>query len=398
MSIVSLYQTVKLKKTKTNLRRKGFPWYYLDEIVFDRRTKNIKAGEIVKIQDSNLGKLGVFAFNPNSKIAARLLDVNHEAVIDNTWIRKQLKLALDLRKNLFKESFYRLVHGEVDNLPGVIIDRFGDTAVLQPNSAWADLNKEKITESIMEFGISNIVLNCMSRSRKLEGLNEGLTVIRGAVTEPIKVKMNEAVYFADVLHGQKTGIFFDQRFNHELAAKLSKGKDVLDVFSHVGGFGLAALVSGARKVFAVDSSAPALSLAVKGAEESGVIEKFETVNSDAFDAMKEFFQSNRYFDMVVCDPPAFSPSKKTLNTGLRAYERVALHSSRLVKPNGYLVLCSCSHAVDLSKFRNACVRGITRAGRQAQIISWGGAGPDHPITSQLEQFGYLKSIFFRLLS
>ena len=398
MSNVSLYQTVKLKKTKTNLRRKGFPWYYLDEIVFDRRTKNIKAGEIVKIQDSNLGKLGVFAFNPNSKIAARLLDVNHEAVIDNNWIRKQLKLALDLRKNLFKESFYRLVHGEVDNLPGVIIDRFGDTVVLQPNSAWADLNKEKITESIMEFGISNIVLNCMSRSRRLEGLNEGLTVIQGAVTEPIKVKMNKAVYFADVLHGQKTGIFFDQRFNHELAAKLSKGKDVLDIFSHVGGFGLAALVSGARKVFAVDSSAPALSLAVKGAEESGVSEKFETINSDAFDAMKEFFQSNRYFDMVVCDPPAFSPSKKTLNTGLRAYERVALHSSRLVKPNGYLVLCSCSHAVDLSKFRNACVRGITRAGRQVQIISWGGAGPDHPINSQLEQFGYLKSIFFRLLS
>ena len=398
MSNVSLYQTVKLKKTKTNLRRKGFPWYYLDEIVFDRRTKNIKAGEIVKIQDSNLGKLGVFAFNPNSKIAARLLDVNHEAVIDNNWIRKQLKLALDLRENLFKESFYRLVHGEVDNLPGVIIDRFGDTVVLQPNSTWADLNKEKITESIMEFGISNIVLNCMSRSRRLEGLNEGLTVIQGAVTEPIKVKMNKAVYFADVLHGQKTGIFFDQRFNHELAAKLSKGKDVLDVFSHVGGFGLAALVSGARKVFAVDSSAPALSLAVKGAEESGVSEKFETINSDAFDAMKEFFQSNRYFDMVVCDPPAFSPSKKTLNTGLRAYERVALHSSRLVKPNGYLVLCSCSHAVDLSKFRNACVRGITRAGRQAQIISWGGAGPDHPINSHLEQFGYLKSIFFRLLS
>ena len=114
--------------------------------------------------------------------------------------------------------------------------------------------------------------------------------------------------------------------------------------------------------------------------------------------MKAFFQSNQYFDMVVCDPPAFSPSKKTLNTGLRAYERVALYSSRLVKPNGYLVLCSCSHAVDLSKFRNACVRGITRAGRQAQIISLGGAGPDHPINSQLEQFGYLKSIFFRLLN
>ena len=301
-------------------------------------------------------------------------------------------------RDRFKEPFYRLVHGEVDNLPGVIIDRFGDTVVFQPNSVWADLNKEEIIESIIEFGISNIVLNCMSRSRRLEGLNDGLTVFKGEVTEPVRVKMNNAIYFADLLHGQKTGLFFDQRYNHEFAAKLSKGKDILDVFSNVGGFGLAALVSGARKVSAVDSSAPALSLAVKAAEESGVSEKFESVNSDAFDAMKEFFQSNRYFDMVVCDPPAFSPSKKTLNTGLRAYERVALHSSRLVKPNGYLVLCSCSHAVDLNKFRNSCVRGISRAGRQAQIISFGGAGPDHPINSQLEQFGYLKSIFFRLLN
>ena len=398
MSIVSLYPTVKLKKAKSNLRRKGFPFYYLDEIIFDRRTKNIKAGEIVVIQDSNLGQLGAFAFNPNSKIAARLLDFNHEAVIDKNWIRKHLTLALDLRENLFKEPFYRLVHGEVDNLPGVVIDRFGDTVVFQPNSVWADLNKEEIIESLIEFGISNIVLNCMSRSRRLEGLNDGLTVFKGEVTEPVRVKMNNAIYFADLLHGQKTGLFFDQRFNHEFAAKLSKGKDILDVFSNVGGFGLAALVSGARKVFAVDSSAPALSLAVKAAEESGVSEKFESVNSDAFDAMKEFFRSNQYFDMVVCDPPAFSPSKKTLNTGLRAYERVALHSSRLVKPNGYLVLCSCSHAVDLNKFRNSCVRGISRAGRQAQIISFGGAGPDHPINSQLEQFGYLKSIFFRLLN
>lgn len=398
MSIVSSYPTVKLKKTKTNLRRKGFPWYYLDEIIFDRRTKNIKAGEIVHIQDNNLGTLGVFAFNPNSKIAARLLDVDDKAVIGKNWIRKQLKIALDLRENLFKEPFYRLVHGEVDNLPGVIIDRFGDTVVLQPNSAWADRYKEKITEIIMEIGISNIVLNCMSRSRRLEGLNEGISVIQGIVNEPIRVKMNNAVYFADVLNGQKTGIFFDQRFNHELVAKLSKGRDVLDVFSHVGGFSLAALVSGAKKAFAVDSSAPALNFVAKGAKESGVMEKIETVNADAFDAMKHFYQSNQYFDIVVCDPPAFSPSKKTLGTGLRAYEKVALHSSRLVKPNGYLILCSCSNAVDLNKFKNACVRGITRADRQVQIISCGGAGPDHPINAQLEQFSYLKSIFFRMLN
>ena len=391
------YTTVRLRKAKSSPRRKGYPWYYSDEIALDRRTKNIKPGEIIKIEDTELGAMGLFSFNPNSKISARLLDLDCDKTIDLGWIKKQLEVALDLRELLFETAFFRLVHGEADGLPGVVIDRFGDSAVFQPNSFWADCFKEEILDCLVSLGMKNIVLNGMSRSRKMEGLDQITEVVRGDVTKPIVVPMNGAKYFADIVNGQKTGLFYDQRTNHEFVARLAKNKKILDVFSHVGGFGLAALVAGADTVTCVDSSQNALELAQKGAEESGVSKQFTTIKLDAFDAMSEMGKSGKKFDIVVCDPPAFSPAKQTLNSGLRAYERVALLSARLVGPTGYLVLCSCSHAVDLTKFRNACLRGITRAGRQAQIIHNGSAGPDHPVSAQLVETGYLKALFFRII-
>ena len=391
------YPTVRLRKAKSSPRRKGYPWYYNDEIALDRRTKNIKPGEIIKIEDSDLGPMGLFSFNPNSKISARLLDLDCDETIDLAWVKKQLEVALELREVLFETPFFRLVHGEADGLPGVVIDRFGDSAVLQPNSFWADCFKEEILDSLVSLGMKNIVLNGMSRSRKIEGLTQITEVVRGNVTKPIVVSMNGAHYLADILNGQKTGIFFDQRSNQKFVAELSKNKNVLDVFSHVGGFGLAALVAGANAVTCIDSSQNALELAQKGAEESGVSKQFTKIKLDAFDAMSEMNKSGEKFDIVVCDPPAFSPAKLTLNSGLRAYERVALLSARLVSIRGYLILCSCSHAVDLTKFRNACLRGITRAGRQAQIIHSGSAGPDHPVNAQLVETGYLKALFFRIM-
>jgi 23S rRNA (cytosine1962-C5)-methyltransferase len=396
MISIKPYPTVRLRKAKSSPRRKGYPWYYNDEIALDRRAKNIKPGEIIKIEDSDLGPMGLFSFNPNSKISARLLDLNCDETIDLTWIKNQLEIALELREVLFETPFFRLVHGEADGLPGIVIDRFGDSAVFQPNSFWADCFKEEILNSLVSLGMKNIVLNGMSRSRKIEGLNQITEVVRGNVTKPIVVPMNGAQYFADILNGQKTGLFFDQRSNQKFVAGLSKNKKVLDVFSHVGGFGLAALVAGADAVTCVDSSKNALELAQKGAEESGVSKQFTKIKLDAFDAMFEMNKSGEKFDVVICDPPAFSPAKQTLNSGLRAYERVALLSARLVSTKGYLILCSCSHAVDLTKFRNACLRGITRAGRQAQIIHSGSAGPDHPVNAQLTEIGYLKALFFRI--
>jgi 23S rRNA (cytosine1962-C5)-methyltransferase len=213
---------------------------------------------------------------------------------------------------------------------------------------------------------------------------------------PVPVSMNGATYMADLTGGQKTGLFFDQRPNHAFAARLAQGARVLDVFSHVGGFGLACLAAGAASALAVDGSAPALALAGQGAAAMGVADRFATRQGDAFDVLEALAVEGAQFDLVICDPPAFAPSKPAMVAGLRAYERVAKLASALVAPGGYLVVCSCSHAADLQSFRNARARGIGRAGRAAQLLHTGFAGPDHPMLPQLAESGYLKSLFFRL--
>jgi 23S rRNA (cytosine1962-C5)-methyltransferase len=201
---------------------------------------------------------------------------------------------------------------------------------------------------------------------------------------------------ADVLGGQKTGIFFDQRPNHAFAARLAQGAAVLDVFSHVGGFALAALAGGASSALAVDASAAALSLAGQGAAASGFAERFSTRQGDAFEVLEALGTDGARFDLVICDPPAFAPAKPALEAGLRAYERLARLAAPLVAPGGYLVLCSCSHAADLAAFRNASARGIGRGGRRGQLLHTGFAGADHPMLPQLAESGYLKALFFRL--
>ncbi|MDT2076603.1 MAG: class I SAM-dependent methyltransferase, partial [Planktomarina sp.] len=211
-----------------------------------------------------------------------------------------------------------------------------------------------------------------------------------------EVPMNGAVYFADIAGGQKTGIFYDQRPNHSFVQKLSAGKKVLDVFSHVGGFGLAAMAVDAAEVTCVDSSQPALDLAVLGALATRSDVPFEIFKGDAFNIMMNMASKGKIFDIVICDPPAFAPQKASREAGLRAYERVARLASNLVADGGYLTLCSCSHAVDIERFRSACIRGIGRAGRQAQLIHTGGAGPDHPHHMSLAESSYLKTLVFRM--
>ena len=209
--------------------------------------------------------------------------------------------------------------------------------------------------------------------------------------------MNGATYMADLTGGQKTGLFFDQRENHAFAARLTApGARVLDVFSHVGGFGLAMLAGGAGQATCVDGSAAALELAAQGAAAGGHQDKFTARQGDAFDVLTALGEEGESFDVVICDPPAFAPSKQALEAGLRAYERVAKLAAPLVKPGGYLGLCSCSHAADLARFRNASARGIGKAGRRGQLIHTGYAGPDHPQLPQLAESGYLKAVFFRL--
>ncbi|MHA3913809.1 RSP_2647 family RNA methyltransferase [Halovulum sp. GXIMD14793] len=386
-------------RPKVNLQplRFGAPWAYADQLVLDRRSRAITPGSFVQLQDAERRPLGVGTLNPASKIAFRMMDRDPEVRINADWIRTKLSRALSLRDRLYDAPFYRLIHAEADGLPGLIIDRFADAIVLQPNAAWAEAQLDLIVEALVTLtDAKTVIKNASGRARQLEGLDDASAVLQGEVNGPVDVLMNGAIYKADILGGQKTGLFYDQRPNHAFAASLCKDAHVLDVFSHVGGFALAALAAGAATALSVDGSAPALDLARQGAESAGFSDRFETRQGDAFDVMTALVEEGARFDAVICDPPAFAPAKPALEAGLRAYERVARLAASLVQPGGFLVLCSCSHAAGLDKFRTASLRGVGRAGRSAQILQTGAAGPDHPTHPYLAESAYLKAIFLRL--
>ena len=328
--------TVKLRPGTGRRMAEGAPWAFADEIAMDRRTRGLEGGALVRLVEGDRA-LGLAAFNPASQIAARLVDPDPDAVVDATWFAARFGRALALRERLYDGPFYRLVHAEGDGLPAVVVDRYGDAAVVQPNAAWADRLLEPLVDGLAQAtGCATVVVNATSRVRGLEGLDERVEVVRGSLAGPVEVPMNGAVYLADLEGGQKTGLYYDQRENHAFLRRIARGTRVLDVFAHVGGFGLAALAGGAEAVVGVDSSAPALALARQGAERSGVGARYDARQADAFRA-REDLQGER-FDVVVCDPPAFAPSKQAVQAGLRAYEKLARMAAALVTPGGVLVL------------------------------------------------------------
>ena len=398
MTLSSL-PVIRLKpKSEARAIRHGFPWVYDNEIVTDRRTKALQPGEIAVLEDANRMSVATVAVNPKSRIMARVLSRDAGVSIDAEWIKARITRAFEMRARLFDAPFYRLVHAEADGLPGVIIDRFDEIAVIQPNAAWAERMLSHLVDAVADVtGVTCVIKNASGRARALEGLDDETAVVLGELPDaPVPVIMNGATYMADLTGGQKTGLFYDQRPNHAFAAKLSQGARVLDVFSHVGGFSLASLAAGAAHAVAVDGSQAALDLAQEGAARMNMADRFETRRGDAFDTLTQMGEAGERFDVVICDPPAFAPNKKALEKGLRAYERVARLAAPLVAEGGYLGLCSCSHAATLEKFRAACVRGIGRAGREGALIHTGFAGPDHPLHPQLAESGYLKALFFRL--
>jgi len=386
-----------MPKSKPQAIRHGFPWVYANEVVMDRRTRALAPGTLAVLEDPDRRAMGLVTVNPDSKIVGRMLDRDPAARIDESWLRARIARALSHRARLYDRPFYRLIHAEADGLPGVVIDRFGDAAVIQPNAAWAEDYLNLLVSALMaETGVGAVLKGAGGRARALEGLDDADAVLAGGVEGPVDVEMNGAIYKADLTGGQKTGLYYDQRDNHATVAGLSRGARVLDVFSHVGGFALAALAAGAKSALAVDGSAPALSLAQAGAEATGVADRFATRQGDAFAALAALADEGARFDVVVCDPPAFAPSKSARDAGLRAYERVARAAAPLVEPGGYLALCSCSHAADLTAFRAACTAGIGKAGRAGQIVHTGFAAPDHPLLPQLAESGYLKALVYRL--
>jgi 23S rRNA (cytosine1962-C5)-methyltransferase len=371
--------------------RAGAPWAFSNEIAMKPEYRRIEAGTLVRLEGDDGVRFGTAMFNPHSLIAARMLDADPSAEIDVSWMRGRLREAIRLRALVCDTAFHRLVHAEADRLPGLILDRYDDVVVVEANSAGMDRLLPVITDALLaELPLRGVVARNDSAGRRLEGLDPNVGLLHGTAADTI-VEEGGVRFPVDPLAGQKTGWFFDQRPNRDRVAALAAGGRVLDLFCHTGAFGLRCAAAGAEQVLLVDSSAAALQQAEMAAAANGLTGRVALRRGDAFEVMQELGASGERFDLVVCDPPAFAPSRKDAAAGLRAYGRVARLGAELVRAGGFLFVASCSYHAPADAWAGEIARGLHRARREARILFSGGAGADHPVHPHLPETGYLKA-------
>jgi 23S rRNA (cytosine1962-C5)-methyltransferase len=360
----------------------------------DAAAKGIAPGAIVNVRGEDGREFGTGYFNPKSLIAVRLLAEACDAIIDKDFFAARIGRALKLRDGLYGKPFYRLVHAEGDHLPGLVIDRFGDTLTVQIGTAGMEKQRAAILMALDQLlSPATIILRGDAPSRALEGLDSYVETVKGA-GHRIAVEENGTRYIADLTEGQKTGWYYDQRDNRAFIAQFAKGKSVLDAYSYTGGFGLLAAKAGAREVVCLDSSAPALAIAEESARANGV--KINPVKADVFQELERLISGAEKFDIVLADPPPFVKSKKDLEPGAKAYRKLARMAAQVTAPEGVLMLASCSHNIPPERFADECAQGILRAGRRATLIRQAGAGPDHPVHPLLPESAYLKALVYAL--
>ncbi|MBM3580786.1 MAG: class I SAM-dependent rRNA methyltransferase [Alphaproteobacteria bacterium] len=375
----------------------GHPWAYSNEIRMDAAAKAIPPGALAQLVRVDGKFVATGTFNPKTLIAFRAFARDADTPIDRAFIAGRLRAALALRERLYAKPFYRLIHAEADGLPGLIVDRLGGTCVLQAGTAGIETLTPEILAALDEvLGPRAVVLANESPLRALEGLETYARLVSGELSGPVEVEESGLVFFADPLGGQKTGWFFDQRDNRAFVAHLARDAgSVLDLYSYVGGFAVAA-AQGARRVLAVDSSAAALDLAKRAAAKNGVAGRCEFRKQDAFDALEALAAGPERFDIVVADPPPFARSKKDVPAALKGYRKLARLAAGLVAPGGFLFIASCSHNVTAEAFALEVAGGVSRAGREGRVLRATGAGPDHPVHPLLPETAYLKSLTLQL--
>ncbi len=384
--------TVALQPGRHKRVEAGHPWVYSNEIVMDAAAKALPPGTLVTLRKAGGEALGVATFNAHTLVSARILDRDAKQHIDRAFFAARLESALALRRRLYAEPHYRLVHAEADGLPGIAADRFGDVLVAQLNTAgMARLEEEFVAACDAVLAPRAIVLRNDSPARALEGLEPELRIAKGEIDGPIELSENGARFLADPREGQKTGWFFDQRDNRRFVAGLSAGARVLDLYCYAGGFAIAAAQAGADAVLALDRSEPALALAAASAELNGVGRRCRFQRADAFGELSRLVAAGERFDVVIADPPAFVKSKKDLGPGLRGYRKLARLAATLVERGGVLFIASCSHNVEPPDFAEAVRRGLEDAGRSGRILRSAGAAPDHPVHPWLPESAYLKA-------
>ena len=373
----------------------GYPWVFSNEVRMDAEAKALPAGSFVTIADAGGTLLATAQFNPRTLISARVIAHAPDVTIDGAFLGGKLKTAFALRDRLFDRPFYRLVHAEADGLPGLIIDRFGDVFVVQPNTAGMDALLPLIVDGLVALANPKaIVVRADTPARGLEGLEQDVRVVHGALDGDVRVEENGATFFCDLTSGQKTGWFFDQRDNRAFMGRLARGASAIDLYTHTGGFAMACGLGGARSVTAVDRSAHSLELAAKAAAANKIACTFE--KSEVYPFLENAVRAGNRWEVVIADPPAFVKSKKDLKAGLQGYRKLARLCAEVTAPGGYLLVASCSHNAPLDEFTAAVARGLEDAKRSGKIIRSAGAGPDHPVHPLLPESAYLKALVFHL--
>ena len=395
MNIESLPEIL-LKKGQQKRVRAGHPWVFSNELEMTPEAKALTPGTIVKFVDAGAETMGTGFFNPHSLIAGRIVS-RAGATIDGALLETRLRAALALRERLYSAPYYRLVHSEADGMPGLIVDRYNDFLVVQINAAGMELLWDELQAALQTvLAPSAILLKNEGPSRKLEGLVEETRWVGDEPASPQTLVEGGVSFRVDLSGGQKTGWFFDQAANRALVASLARGATVLDLYSYLGGFGLAAARAGASAVTLVDRSEPALDLTAQTAAANDLAGLCSFHRGNVFIETERLAAEGALFDIVVADPPAFVKSRRDIKTGARGYRKLARLSAALVAPGGLLFTASCSHHMPVDQFAEQIRRGIGDAGRTARILYSTGAGPDHPVHPHLPESAYLKAQLLQL--
>ncbi len=389
---------LRLKKGEDRRIRLGHPWIFSNEIdTASTPLKSFTAGEEVVVIAHDKTVLGTGYINPHSLIACRLFSRTPEVRLDEAFFIKCLQEALALRDRLFKQPFYRLIFSEADNLPGLVIDRFGDHLVMQINTAGMENHIESIVAALMKLlpDTQSILLRNDSHTREHEGLPLYIKDAHGQTPAETVLIENTVSFHAPLLKGQKTGWFYDHRLNRARLKDYVVGKTVLDTFSYLGGWGIQAAVFGAAQVDCIEASAQASDFIQRNALLNQVEDKISVITDDAFDALKALQHAKRTYDVIVLDPPAFVKKFKDRKEGLIAYRRINDAALKLLVPGGILVSCSCSMQVTMDDLTEQLVRATAQTPYGVQILERGHQGPDHPLHPGIPETDYLKALFVR---
>jgi 23S rRNA (cytosine1962-C5)-methyltransferase len=394
----TLLPALTLKKNEERRLLAGHLWVYSNEV--DTRRTPLAAfepGAVVHIQSSTGLSLGSGYVNPHSLICARLMTRRRGVRFDEAFFVQRLQTALALREALYDQPYYRLVYGEGDGLPGLIIDRYGAVLVMQITTAGMERCKTEIFGALHHmFDIGGVLLRNDTPVRELEQLDSAIEIV-GEVPETVQIEEGGVRFEVPLGGGQKTGWFFDQRGSRLAMHKYVAGRRVLDVFSYVGAWGLQAARAGAVEVDCVDASATARDFLQRNATGNGLEARVQVESGDAFDAISAMQAAGRQFDVVMVDPPAFIKRRKDIPAGERAYQRLNRLALQLLASGGFLISSSCSMHLATDRLQQILLQAARDSGRRLQILERGFQGMDHPVHPAIPETAYLKTLFCRAL-